>query len=293
MLFDQVINGLVSGGLYALIALGYTIVFGVLDKLNFAHGEVFMFGGYVGLVAIALGADLVTAAIVVAVVGALFGLLVELVSFRRFKSRDAQITAALSSLLVGLILDELVQKYFGTEPRSLGISPTVYTAGTVILGVQIAYVKLAIFGTALALMIGLILGIDHTRFGREMRAVSESPDAARLMGIDVTRVTQVTFAIASALACVSGLMVACKTGAVVSDIGLTYGLKALAVMAIGGMGDVRGAVIGGLLVGVAEGLTYEAGLGRLAEITVWVLMIAILLLRPSGLLGRGEAAVRA
>jgi branched-chain amino acid transport system permease protein len=293
MLLDQLINGLISGGLYALIALGYTIVFGVLEKLNFAHAEIFMFGGYVGLVAIALGGDLVVAAIMAALAGAVLGLLVELVSFRKFASRDAQVAAALSSLLVGLLLDEAVQKYWGTEPRNLGVPAAVYSAGTLVLGVQIAYVKLVIFGAALALMIGLILAIHHTRFGREMRAVSESPDAARLLGIDVTRVTQMTFAIASALAAVSGLMVACKTGAVVSDIGLTYGLKALAVMAIGGMGDVRGAVIAGLLVGVAEALTYEAGLGRLAEITVWVLMMAVLLLRPSGLLGGGQAGVRA
>jgi branched-chain amino acid transport system permease protein len=294
MLLDQVINGLVSGGLYALIALGYTLVFGVLDKLNFAHTEVFMFGGYVGMVALAASGNLAVAALVVSLVTALMGLAIELISFRKFRSSDAQITAALSSLLVGLIIVELTQRTWGTDGKSLGISADIFTAGTRILGVQIAYVKLAILAFALILMAGLLLVIERTRLGRNIRAVSESPDAAQLMGIDITRVTQVTFAIASALAGLSGLMLACKTGVASSDIGFTFGLKALAVMAIGGMGDVRGAMAAGLLVGVAEGLTYEVGLGRLGEMTVWVLMILVLLVRPSGLFGGGRGhSVRA
>jgi branched-chain amino acid transport system permease protein len=294
MLLDQVINGLVSGGLYALIALGYTLVFGVLDKLNFAHTEVFMFGGYVGMVALAASGNLAVAALVVILVTALMGLAIELISFRKFRSSDAQITAALSSLLVGLIIVELTQRTWGTDGKSLGISADIFTAGTRILGVQIAYVKLAILAFALILMAGLLLVIERTRLGRNIRAVSESPDAAQLMGIDITRVTQVTFAIASALAGLSGLMLACKTGVASSDIGFTFGLKALAVMAIGGMGDVRGAMAAGLLVGVAEGLTYEVGLGRLGEMTVWVLMILVLLVRPSGLFGGGRGhSVRA
>ena len=294
MLLDQVINGLVSGGLYALIALGYTLVFGVLDKLNFAHSEVFMFGGYVGMIALAAGGNLAVAGLVVVVVTALMGLAIELISFRKFRSSDAQVTAALSSLLVGLIIVELTQRAWGTDGKVLGIPADIYTAGTRILGVQIAYVKLAILASALALMTCLLVVIEHTQLGRNIRAASESPDAAQLMGIDITRVTQVAFAIASALAGLSGLMLACKTGVAVSDIGLTFGLKALAVMAIGGMGDLRGAMAAGLLVGVAESLTYEVGLGRLGEMTVWVLMILVLLVRPSGLFGGGRGhSVRA
>ena len=295
MLLDQVINGLVSGGLYALIALGYTLVFGVLDKLNFAHSDVFMFGGYVGVIALAAGGgNLAVATVVVVVVTALMGLAVEFISFRKFRSPDAQVTAALSSLLVGLLIVELTQRMWGTDGRALDIPAAVYTAGTRILGVQIAYVKLAILAFALVLMAGLLIVIERTRLGRNIRAVSESPDAAQLMGIDVTRVTQITFAIASALAGVSGLMLACKTGVAASDIGLTFGLKAMAVMAIGGMGDLRGAMAAGLLVGLAEGLTYEVGLGRVGEMTVWVLMILVLLVRPSGLFGGGRGrSVRA
>ena len=293
-MLDQIVNGLVSGGLYALIALGYTLVFGVLDKLNFAHSEIFMFGGYAGLVAFALGTDLVVVAVIVVLVSALLGLLVEIVSFRKFRSHDAQLTAALSSLLVGLLIIEGTHKLWGSEPRSLGLPPKTYTASVEVLGVQITYVKLVILGIAAGLMVGLIYLIERTRLGRAIQAISESADHARLAGINVNRITQATFAIASALAGLSGLLLALKTGVAVSEIGLALSLKALAVMAIGGMGDLRGAMVAGLLIGVAEGLTFEIGLGRLGELTVWVVMIAVLLVRPSGLLGRGQTqSVRA
>jgi branched-chain amino acid transport system permease protein len=289
---DQLINGLVSGGLYALIAIGYTLVFGVLEKLNFAHGEIFMFGGYAGVIALSLGGDVTAAVLLTIVVSALLALVVELVSFRKFRSADAQITAALSSLLVGLIIIELTHKIFSSEPRSLGLPQEVYSAGVNFLGVQIAWIKLVILGTALVLMVGLSFVIEHTRLGRNIRAVSDSPEFAALSGINVKRVTQQVFVIASILAGIGGLLVACKSGVAVAEVGLTFGLKALAVMAIGGMGDLRGAVVASIVVGVAEGLTYWAGLGRLGEITVWVLMIVILLFRPSGLLGRGQTHER-
>jgi branched-chain amino acid transport system permease protein len=292
VLLDQLVNGLVSGGLYALVAIGYALVFGVLGKLNFAHGEIFMFGGYAGLVALALGGDLAVALVFAAAVSAALGLAVELVSFRKFASGDAQIAAALSSLLVGLIVVELTHKLFLSEPRSLGLPAEIYSAGFELAGVQIAYIKVAILGTALALMVALSWLVERTRLGRNIRAVSESPEGAALLGIDVKRVTQQTFVIASILGGVSGLLVAAKSGIVVSEVGLTFGLKALAVMAIGGMGDLRGTVAAAFLVGVAEALTYWAGLGRLGEITVWVLMILVLLVRPSGLFGRGLAQER-
>jgi branched-chain amino acid transport system permease protein len=292
VLADQIINGLVSGGLYALVALGYTLIFGVLQKLNFAHGEVFMSGGYAGLVALSLGGGIAGAFVAAVVVAAMLGLAIEFISFRRFKSNDAQITAALSSLLVGLLIIEVTNKVFGSQPRSLGLSAEIYIAGVSVFGVQVAYVKLVILGAAIALMVALSLLIERTRLGRNIRTVSESPEIAALMGINVTRVTQQTFVIASALAGVSGLLIAARTGVVVPEVGLTFGLKALAVMAIGGMGDLRGAVAAGLLLGVAEGLTYWIGLGRLGEITVWVLMILMLLVRPAGLLGRAQAQER-
>lgn len=290
MIAEQIFNGIVLGSMYALIALGYTLVFGVLDKLNFAHAEIFMFGGFIGLTWLAMGAPLWIALIGAFVIAGLMGLVVEILSFRKFKGHDAQIAAALSSLALGLVLIDVTQKFWGTEPRALPLSAAVRTAGFEAFGLQIVWVKLGILVITLILMVVLHLLIERTVMGRNIRAVADSPVAAELLGISVKRVNQQTFFIASALAGVAGLMLAVRTGYATADIGFTFGLKAIAIMAIGGMGDLRGAVVGGILVGVIEALAVQFGLGRLGEIVVWLLMIFVLLARPAGLFGRGMGA---
>lgn len=290
MLAEQVVNGIVLGSMYALVALGYTLVFGVLDKLNFAHSEIFMFGGFVLVVSVGLGAPIWVAFVAALVVCGLLGLVVEFVSFRKFKTADAQVTAALSSLALGLIIIDLVQKQFGSEPVALGVPVELRTAGVHVLGFELAWIKIAILAVTVALMVALHLIINRTTMGRNIRSVAESPVSAALLGINVKRVNQQTFFIASALAGAAGLMLALRTGYSASDIGFTFGLKALAIMAIGGMGDLRGAVVGGILVGVIEALAVQFGLGSLGEIVVWLLMIFVLLARPAGLFGRGMGA---
>jgi branched-chain amino acid transport system permease protein len=218
------------------------------------------------------------------------GLVVEVVSFRRFKSADAHITAALSSLAVGLIAIDLVQKSFGPEPVQLDIPLQIRTASVSLFGFQIAWIKLFTLAITLLLMIALHFIVARTAMGRNIRAVAESPVSATLLGIDVKRVNQQTFFIASALAGTAGLLLAMRTGVASSDIGLSFGLKALAIMAIGGMGDLRGAVAGGLLVGVVEALAVQFGLGRIGDTVVWILMIFVLLARPAGLFGRASSA---
>lgn len=289
MIAEQIFNGIVLGSMYALIALGYTLVFGVLDKLNFTHSEIFMFGGFILVTTVGLGAPLWAALPIVLVISGLLGLVVEFVSFRKFKTADAQITAALSSLALGLILIDVVQKSFGTDPVAVDVPVAIRTASLAILGFELAWIKLFILAVTVALMVALHLLITLTAMGRNIRAVAESPISAALLGIDVKRVNQQTFFIASALAGVAGLMLALRTGVASSDIGLTFGLKALAIMAIGGMGDLRGAVAGGILVGVIEALAVQFGLGKIGDTVVWILMIFVLLARPAGLFGRGLA----
>ncbi|MGH6709282.1 MAG: branched-chain amino acid ABC transporter permease [Bradyrhizobium sp.] len=285
MIAEQIVNGLVLGSMYALIALGYTLVFGVLDKLNLAHPEIFMFGGFAGLTWLGLGAPLWAAILgAVAVAGAL-GLVVEISSFRKFTGRDASITAALSSLAFGIVIVDLTQKLWGTEPLALPVPTALRTTGFAFAGMMIAWIKLGILAFTLMLMLGLHLVVTRTRVGRNIRAVADQPTSAALLGVDVKRVNQQAFFIASALAGVAGLLLALRTGYVTSDIGLSLGLKALAIMAIGGVGDLRGAMLGGLLVGVLEALAFQFGLGRLADVAVWVLMIAVVLVRPAGLFG--------
>jgi branched-chain amino acid transport system permease protein len=285
MLVEQIINGIVLGSMYALIAQGYTLVFGVLDKLNFAHGEVFMLGGFVCLASVALGAPLSVALLVTTIVSAALGLTVELVGFRKFHSPDAHITAALSSFAIGLVMIDLAQKVWGAEPVALTLPGTLQTATTNIAGMRIVVLRLAILLISLLLMLILYLVVAKTGLGRRIRAVAESPMKAALFGINVTRVNQQVFVIASVMAGLAGLALAVRTGYASTDVGFTFGLKALAIMAIGGMGDLRGALIGGLLVGVLESLAVHWALGQLADVFVWVFMIVVLLARPSGLFG--------
>lgn len=272
--------------MYALVAIGFTLVVGVLDKLNFAHPEVFMFGGFAGVV-VAKYVPVWWAFPLAFIVGGLGGLLTEFISFRRFRSEEAKITAALSSLAVGLILVDVVQKVWGTEPVSLGLTSAVFTEGFTVAGVRFLYIQLVILTVTLGLMIGLHLVIARTSAGRQIRAVAESPMSAALLGINVKYVTQYVFFISSALAAVAGLLLALRTGVANSDLGLTFGLKAIAIMAIGGMGDLRGAVIAGLGIGVLEALTFQFGLGRLGEMTVWLAMLIVLIWRRGGLFSSG------
>lgn len=268
--------------MYSLVAIGFTLILGVLDKLNFAHQEVFMLGGFAGVVIAPFASLWWSYPLAIALGGAL-GLLTEFVAFRRFTSQDAKIAASLSSLAIGLILVDAVQRHWGGEPVAVRSHESFFTARFSIAGIELLYIQVFIFAVTLALMAALHFVIMHTGFGRRIRAVAESPDDATLHGINVRRVSQGVFVISSALAALTGLLLAQRTGYASSEIGLTFGLKALAIMAIGGIGDMRGAVLGGLAIGVLEALTYHFGLGRLGEMTVWAAMYAVLILRPAGL----------
>jgi branched-chain amino acid transport system permease protein len=286
MLAGQIMNGIVSGAMYALVAIGFSLVIGVLDKLNFAHPEVFMFGGFIGLMSMSF-LPLPWAFAMAFLMGGLIGVLTEFVAFRRFQSADAKITAALGSMALGLVMTDLVQKWWGTEPVPLTPPDGWLTGSTSVFGVQVLNLQFMILAITFALMAALHLLLQNSRIGRQIRALAESSVSASLLGINVRRVTQAVFFISSALAAEAGLLLALRGGAASSDIGLTFGLKALAIMAIGGLGDLRGAVIGGLLIGLLESLMYVSGYGKLVEITVWVAMIIVLTFRPGGLFGGG------
>lgn len=289
MLVEQIINGIVLGSMYALIAQGYTLVFGVLDKLNFAHSEIFMLGGFVAVASVALGASIPLTLLVTIGISGLLGLVVEFVGFRKFRSHDAHITAALSSFAIGLVIIDLTQKMWGTEAVPIAFPDELRIASIEIFGIRIVLVKLGILALSLLLMLVLHLVVVRTNLGRSIRAVAESPAHAALYGIDVTRTTQLVFVIASALAGVAGMALTIRTGYANTASGFNFGLKALAIMAIGGMGDLRGAFLGGLLVGVLEALAFQWGLGQLADVAVWVFMICVLLVRPAGLFGTAGA----
>lgn len=287
MLTGQIINGLVSGAMYALVAIGFTLVIGVLDKLNFAHPEVLMFGGFVGVLAVGT-VPLPLAFVLALAVGGILGLITEFIAFRRFEGGDAKITAALASLALGLIVTDLVHKIWGTESISLAFDGGWLSERFRIAGVDFINIQIVIVLATIILAGGLHALLRRSRLGRQIRAVAESPVYSSLLGINVRRVSQAVFFISSALAAEAGLFLALRTGAASSEIGLTFGLKALAIMAIGGLGDLRGAAVGGVAIGVIEALMFYFGLGRLSELSVWAAMIATLLFCPAGIFGGGS-----
>ena len=290
-ILPQVANGLVLGSMYALVAIGFSLVLGSLHRLNLAHPEMFMLGGFVALVGSQYGLPAWLGGLAAFGVGGVAGLTVERISFRGGIGGDAEDVAALSSVAVGVVLVDLVQKIWGTEPVPLVETAAAWSVR--LLGVRFTGVQLGIVAAAFALMAVLHLVLRRTRLGRAIRAVAENPAHATLLGIDARRTTQMVFLLSAGLGAVAGFMLALRLGTASSDIGFGFGLKALAVMAIGGMADLRGAVAGGLIIGVVESLAVQFGLGRLADLSVWALLILVLVLRPQGLFGGPVAAVRA
>ncbi|MDP2727401.1 MAG: branched-chain amino acid ABC transporter permease [Dehalococcoidia bacterium] len=280
---QQIINGLMLGSMYSLVAIGYTLVFGLLNLLNFAHGDVFMFGGFIALfVLLTLKLPLWVAFIgAMAGCGAI-GFILELLCFRPVK-KEYHLAPALGTLGFSLVMVELTTKLWGTEPVSLPPSLEVvyFQVGNVI----ISSVQILILAVAIGLMAGLELLILKTKLGRALRAVAEDPNIARLLGVNAVRIVVAAFVISSALAGAAGILMALRMGLANPQIGFTYGLKALAVMAIGGLGNMRGAMLGGLFIGMAEVLTVALGSATYSDVVVWTALIAILIFKPSGLLG--------
>ncbi len=305
---QHVINGLYLGGTYALIALGYTMVYGVLRLINFAHGDVFMVGAYAGLfTAASLGpahAGTWWGVLVIFVVGmgscALMGMLIERVAYRPLR-RAPRLTSLITAIGISLLLEfggqldpafraGSVEVPFGATPRSF---PETVSRANVFHGGHISFtwVQLLTVATTLLLMAGLELIVRKTRVGKAMRATSVDREAASLMGINVDRVILFTFALGSALAAAGGIMFAMDKGQVDPLMGLMIGLKAFVAAVIGGIGNIPGAMAGGFVLGLVEEMA--AGYGRFVhfpstarDAVAFAILIVILLVRPAGLLGR-------
>ncbi len=280
---QQVINGLMLGSMYSLVAIGYTLVFGLLNLLNFAHGDIFMFGGFIALFfLLALKVPLWVAFIGSMVGCGIIGLILELVCFRPVK-KEFHLAPALGTLSFSILMVELTTKYFGSEPVSLPASVAVvnFQVGNVL----ISSVQILILGIAIALMAALEFLILKTKLGRALRAVAEDPTVAKILGVNPVRTIVAAFVISSALAGAAGILLSLRLGLANPHVGFTYGMKALAVMAIGGLGNMRGALLGGLIIGMVEVMTVAYGSATYSDVVVWSALIAILIFKPSGLLG--------
>jgi branched-chain amino acid transport system permease protein len=301
------VSGVTLGSLYALIAIGYSMVYGILKLLNFAHGDVYMIGAFVGYgVLSALGGPLspniaLAPLILLMFLGAmlasgLLGVVIERFAYRPL--RDApRIAPLISALGVSFFLQNSALLLFGSQFRSynsfvLGsANPQVFEPGPlidpvfVVHGVNIQLVQMLVFGITVGLSIALTLLVARTRIGKAMRATSFDREAAAMMGIDTDRVIATTFFIGSVLAGAAGVMFGLLFSQVFHFMGFLAGLKGFTAAVVGGIGSIPGAMLGGLLVGLAESFAGGYLGGRWADLTVFGILILVLLVRPSGLLG--------
>lgn len=295
ILAQQLVNGLVLGSFYALVALGYTMVFGVVKLLNFAHGDVYMTGAFAGFVALSLiGAIVGTSWLGVAVaillsmiaVGFL-GVVIQRVAYAPML-KAPRLSILITALAVSLVLQNGVLTL--TNGQIVAMSPKLGFAGINIGDIFINYKQIALAVTAGLLMLGLELFVSRTQYGRAMRAVSVDKDMAQLMGIDVNRVIAVTFFIGSALAAAAGTMAGAYYGSISFFMGFLIGLKAFTAAVIGGIGSIPGAMLGGLALGLLESFgTQIPGIGsEWKDVFSFSVLILVLVFKPTGLLGKSE-----
>jgi len=296
MFLQQLINGLTLGGVYALVALGYTMVYGILELINFAHGEIYMLGAYVGIISLglftALGwtesapfASLIGAVMIAAIYCGATGAMVERVAYRPLR-RAHRLTLLISAIGVSIVLQNVVMLTQGSADKIFPELPGVAAATTFPVGdATVSALQLWIVAVSALLMIGLQLLIRKTRLGLAMRATAQDPRMASLVGIRVDRIIAVTFVIGSVLAAVGGVMVAMYYGVVNFVIGYVAGIKAFTAAVLGGIGNVPGAMLGGVLLGVLEGLAAGYVSNEYKDAVAFVILILVLIVRPTGLMG--------
>lgn len=286
MFWQQLVNALWLGSVYALFALGYTLVFGVLDILNLAHGAVFMWGAFFGLLAVTKLNMPIWAALLVAMLGAgMLGIVLDRVAFRPLRKRNApQLAAIISSIGASTILVSLAQGAFGAQVSRFPfdtLPAQVFTAGPV----RVTLVQVIVFAVSLVLMVALLLFMRRSRSGKAMRAVAYSGRISSLLGIDVDRIIVTTFFVSSALAGASGVFLGLAFSAISPFMGAPIELKGLAVIILGGLGNVPGAILAGFLLAATEvfGVAYVSSDFR--DAIAFTVLILVLLIRPSGILG--------
>jgi branched-chain amino acid transport system permease protein len=306
LLLQQVLNGLAIGGVYAIFALGYTLVFSILRVINFAHGAVFTLGAYFTYVltgsrfgfngvlanqALPAGLPFPAALLLGAVLAGLASVVVEQVAFRPLRTRGADpLLSLVSSLGIAIAIVNSIQYLVGAEIYSypgnaLGNLPTAINFGTATQIVPVRTVQILIFVVSMVIVAALTYGINATRTGKALRAVSEDATTASLLGINTDRLILLTFLLSGFLGGVAGSLVGLSVSIAGPYFGIAFGLKGLAVIVLGGLGDIPGAVVGGFVIGLAEAFV-PAQYVAYKDAIAFALLFAMLLIRPQGLLGR-------
>lgn len=284
MFLTQVLNGLQLGSIYALVALGYTMVYGIILLLNFAHGDIIMFGSYVAWIALVqLGLN-PALAVLLAIFGCVvLGVLIDKVAYAPLRGAP-RLSILITAIGVSYLLENGVQLLLGADAK---VVPNIIDLGTVqVFGSTLSGTALLTVAVTIVATIVLTLLVQKTRLGKAMRAVSEDMGAARLMGVNVNSTISFTFAVGSALAGIAAILYSMAYQQVSPTMGVMLGTKAFVAAVLGGIGSIPGAVIGGLIVGFSEVFVAAFGLSVWQDAVVFLLLILVLVVKPTGLLGR-------
>ena len=285
MFFKQLVNGLTLGSVYAVIAIGYTLVFGVLNIVNMAHGGIIMMGAYIGLLLVTVaGWGLFPALIGAMVGGAILGYLLEVLALRPLRGKKVTHLAPLISTIgVSIFLESAALLVFGPQTRAF---PTDYNQLMDFGLFKISEIQIISMGTAIVLMVLLTLLLNKTKIGKAVRATAENIETASLLGIHTRRIITFTVMLASALGAAAGVLIALSFNAIEPTMGPSMGFKGLAVLILGGLGNVGGAMAGGFILGVAEVFSVAYGASSFRDAVAFGLIILILFIRPQGLFAK-------
>lgn len=287
---QTLIVGLRLGSIYALVALGYTMVYGIIRLINFAHGDFIMVGGYTMIftvpAALSLGLPAWSAVLIAIVVCALVGMGTELIAYRPVRKKGTNMTALITAIAMSLFLENLAQAIpaIGPNPK---VASQIFAAGGISLGgVTMEYTTILTIAISAVVMVVLLQFTQRTRLGRAMRCVSEDKEAATLMGISVNHTILLTFAIGSGLAAIAALMYMAQYPKIYTTMGSLLGLKAFVSAVLGGIGIIPGAMLGGIVIGLVESFTTSYISSSMADAFVFLILIVVLVLKPAGILGK-------
>jgi len=280
-----VINGLAQGSIYSLIGIGFALIFGVLGLVHFAHGEVYMLGAFFGYILITVFHLDIIPALILAIIGsALIGVFVEAVAFKTLR-KAPDVAPMVCTLGLSVVLQNVAMLLWGSDTKSI---PDVLNSSIVpFLGAQVSTAQIFIFLVSIVLMVAVQFLLYRSKMGRAIRATAQNKEAAALMGVNINRVISATFAIGSGLGGAAGVLVGIYYNAFYPTMGFMAGLKAFTATVLGGLTSVPGAVVGGLILGVTENLGAAYISSGYRDLIAFVILILVLLIKPSGLFGRG------
>jgi branched-chain amino acid transport system permease protein len=285
LFLQQIINGLAQGSIYALIGIGFALIFGVLGLVHFAHGEVYMIGAFLGFMLVSVFHLDVFSSLLLAMLGAaILGVIVESIAFRPLR-KAPDVAPMVCTLGLSAVLQNVAALIWGSDTKS--IPDTIPNQVIPFLGAQISFQQVFIFAVSILLMLALQYVLYRSKIGRAIRATAQNKDAAALMGVNIDTVIASTFAVGSALGGAAGVLVGVYYNAFYPMMGFMAGLKAFTATVLGGLTSVPGAVIGGLILGVAENLGAAYISSGYRDLFAFAILILVLLIKPSGILGRG------